>query len=76
MTKEEQEAYWAKREQELLDMCRIKTEEQFLEECQKAGMDADWYAFACDRSKPVSMDEDTVYYGRSGKTIVSYPFQR
>jgi hypothetical protein len=76
MTKEEQEAYWAKREQELLDMCRIKTGEQFLEECQKAGIDADWYTFTCDRSKPVSMDDDTVYYGKSGKTIVSYPFQR
>ena len=22
------------------------------------------------------MDEDAVYYGKSGKTIVSYPFQR
>lgn len=76
MTKEEQQAYFAKREQELLDMCRIKTEEQFLEECRKAGIDENWYAFVCDRSKPVSMDGDTVYYGKSGETIVSYPFQR
>lgn len=76
MTKEEQEAYWAKREQECLDLCRIKTEEQFLDECKIAGIDENWYAFVCDRSKPVSIDADTVYYGKSGETIVSYPFQR
>ena len=76
MTKEEHQAYWAKREQELFEMCQIKTEEQFLDECRKAGIDEDWYAFTCDRSKPVSMDDDTVYYGKSGETIVSYPFQR
>ena len=57
-------------------MCRIKTEEQFLDECRKAGISDDWYAFACDHSKPVSMDEETVYYGKNGKTLVSYPFQR
>lgn len=28
MTKEEHQAYWAKREQELFEMCQIKTEEQ------------------------------------------------
>jgi len=76
MPKEEQQAYFAKREQELLDECRIKTKEQFVDECRKAGIDEGWYAFACDRSKPVSLDDDTVYYGKSGKTIVSYPFQR
>lgn len=76
MTKEEQQAYFAKREQELLDMCRIRSKEQFLGECKKAGINADWYAFTCDLSKPVSMDDDTVYYGKSGETIVSYPFQR
>ncbi len=76
MTKEEQEAYYAKREQELLDKCKIKTKEQFLNECANAGIDEDWYAFTCDRSKPVSIDEDTVYYGKSGETIVAYPFHR
>lgn len=76
MTKEEHQAYYAKREQELLDGCKIKTKEQFLDECRKAGIDADWFAFTFDRSKPVSIDEDTVYYGKSGKTIVSYPFHR
>ena len=76
MTKEEQQAYFAKREQEMLDGCRIKSEEQFIGECKKAGINADWYAFTCDRSKPVSMNDDTVYYGKSGETIVSYPFQR
>ena len=76
MTKEEQQAYFAKREQELLDKCRIQSEEQFLAACGEAGISADWYAFSCDRSRPVSMDADTVYYGKSGKTIVSYPFQR
>ncbi len=76
MTKEEQQACFAKREQELLDKCRIKTREQFLDECRKAGIDEGWYAFTCDRSKPVSIDKDTVYYGKSGQTIVSYPFHR
>ena len=75
MTKEEQQAYYAKREQELLNGCKIKTKEQFIEECKKAGIDAAWYAFVCDRSKPVSIDGDTVYYGKSGETNVSYPFQ-
>ena len=76
MTNEEQQAYYAKREQELLDKCKIKTKEQFLDECRKAGISDDWYAFTCDRSKPVSIDEDTVYYGKSGETIVTYPFHR
>ena len=76
MTEEEHKAYYAKREQELLDKCKIKTKEQFLEECRKAGIDEDWYAFTFDRSKPVSIDDDTVYYGRSSETIVSYPFHR
>ena len=76
MTKEEQQAIFAKQEQDLLEKCQIKTKEQFLNECRKAGIDEDWYAFTCDRSKPVSMDDDTVYYGKSGKTIVSHPFQR
>ena len=71
MTNEEQQACIAKQEQEMLDKCRIKSKEQFLDECRKAGVPEDWYAFICDRSKPVSMDEDTVYYGKSGKTIVS-----
>ena len=75
MFKEEHQAYYAKREQELLDMCKIKTKEQFLDECRNAGIDEAWYAFTFDRSKPVSIDDDTVYYGRIGKTIVSYPFQ-
>ena len=76
MTEEEKQAYFAKREQEMLNKCQIKSMEQFLDECRKCGINEDWYAFTCDRSKPVSMDEDTVYYGKYGKTIVSYPFQR
>lgn len=76
MTTEEQRACLDRREQELLDRCRIKTREQFLEECRMAGISEDWYAFTCDPSKSVSMDEDTVYYHKTGKTIVSYPFQR
>ena len=76
MTDEEHQAYYAKREQELLDACKIKTKEQFIEECKKAGIDEDWYAFTFDRSRPVSIDDDTVYYGKSGETIVAYPFHR
>ena len=76
MTNEEQKAYHAKQEQERLNNCKIKTLEQFLDECKKAGIDMDWFSFTCDRSKPVSMDDDTVYYGKSGETIVAYDFQR
>ena len=76
MTKEEQQAYFAQREQELLAKCRIRSEKQFISECKKADIHEDWYAFDCDRSKPVSMDDDTVYYRKSGETSVSYPFQR
>ena len=76
MTNEEQKAYHAKQEQERLNNCKIKTLEQFLDECKKAGIDMDWFSFTCDRSKPVSMDDDTVYYEKSGKTIVAYDFQR
>ena len=76
MTNEEQKAYHAKEEQERLNNCKIKTLEQFLDECKKAGIDMDWFSFTCDRSKPVSMDDDTVYYGKSGETIVAYDFQR
>ena len=38
------EAYFAKREQELLDKCRIRSEEQFFDECRKTGIFEDWYA--------------------------------
>lgn len=76
MTKEEQQACFDRREQELLDKCRIKTREQFLRECRMAGISEDWYAFTRDPSKLVSMDEDTVYYGMTGKTIVAYSFHR
>ena len=75
MTREEQQAYFLKQEREQFAKCRIQSEEQFLEECRKAGIDENWYAFACDRSKPVSIDNNKVYYGKSGETIVSYPFQ-
>ena len=40
-----------------------------------AGINESWYSFTRDRSKPVSIEGDTVYYGKSGKTIVSYQFQ-
>jgi len=33
MTEEEQKVIFAKREQELLDKCKIKTREQFIDEC-------------------------------------------
>ena len=73
-------AYFSKQKQDnekqFLDLCRIKTQEQFVKECRKEAIPESWYAFTADRSKPVSMDEDTVYYGKIGKSIVSYPFQR
>ena len=36
MTNEEQQAYFAQREQEQLDKCRIRSEKQFIRECKKA----------------------------------------
>ena len=53
---------------EIENKCRIKSKEQFIEECRKAGFPDDWYAFTCDRSKPVSIDEDSVYYRKIGIT--------
>ena len=76
MTKEEQQAFFEKQRQERLDKCHIKTQEQFIEECRKADIQDDWYAFTEDKSKPVYMSEDTVFYGEGGKTIVIYDFQR
>ena len=91
MTEEEKKAFFERRKQaikayfskqkqdnekQFLDLCRIKTQDQFVKECRKEDIPESWYAFTADRSKPVSMDEDTVYYGKMGKTIVSYPFQR
>lgn len=76
MTQEEQQAYFEKQRQERLNNCRIKTQEEFIEECRKAEISDDWYAFTKDTSKPVYMNEDTVYYGKGGHTIVMYDFQR
>lgn len=64
------------KEKELLEKCSIKTKEQFIAKCKEASINDDWYAFTLDRKKPVSTDEDTVYYGISGKTIVWFPFQK
>lgn len=75
-TQEEQQAYFDKQIQERLDKCHIKTQEQFIEECRKADIQDSWYAFTEDKSKPVYMSEDTVFYGEGGKTIVIYDFQR
>ena len=76
MTQEEQQAYFEKQRQERLNNCRIKTQEEFIEECRKADIQDSWYAFTEDNSKPVYMNENTVFYGEGGKTIVSYDFQR
>jgi hypothetical protein len=50
------------------DKCKIKSKEQFVEECRKAGFPDDWYTFTCDRSVPVSIEGDSVYYGKIGIT--------
>lgn len=57
MTQEEQQAYFEKQRQESLNNCCIKTQEQFIEECRKANIQDDWYAFTEDKSKPVCMKE-------------------
>lgn len=59
----------------LEDKCTLKTKEQFVEACRKAGISEDWYAFSNDRIKPVCIGEKEVLYGKGGKTIVLYPFQ-
>jgi len=60
MNEEEKRGRFTRREKKLLNVCRIKSKEQFLCECKMSGIRDDRYAFVCDRSKPVSMDTDTV----------------
>ncbi len=76
MTEEEKQAYFEKQRKDAEDRCRIRTREQFEEECKKAGIPENWCGYTHDRTRPVSMDEKTVYYRKIGKTLVSYPFQR
>lgn len=48
------------------DNCKIKSKEQFVEECEKAGISSDWYSFTYDKTKPVCIDGNSVYYGKAG----------
>lgn len=50
------------------DNCKIKSKEQFIEECEKAGISSDWYSFTYDKTKPVCIDGNSVYYGIAGVT--------
>ncbi len=58
------------------DNCRIKSREQFIEECRKAGIKNEWYIFGCDRSKPVSIDDENIYYGTFGHIRYAVPVCR
>lgn len=53
------------------DNCKIKSKEQFIEECEKAGISSDWYSFIYDKTKPVCIDGNSVYYDKFGVTNCS-----
>lgn len=55
VTEEEKQAYFERQRKEAEDRCRIRTQDQFVGECRKAGVSDDWYAFIHDRTKPVSL---------------------
>ena len=65
MTKEEQQAFFEKQRQERLNNCRIKTQEQFIEECQKADIQNSWYAFAEAGNRVVMLNPATDNYFHS-----------
>ena len=53
------------------DTCKIKSKEQFIQECENNNILSEWYSFTYDRSKPVSFHKDGVYYGKRGATYCS-----
>ncbi len=61
---------------EMLAECKIKTEEQFIEECSKRGIEDDWYNFSEEHTKPVSIGKESVTYGNGGWTGCAIPEQR
>lgn len=53
--------------------CRIKSAEQFVEECQKNGISSEWYSFYRDSSKQVCFEGNSVYYNKYGVTNCLVP---
>ena len=64
-TQEEQQAYFEKQRQERLNNCRIKTQEEFIEECRKADIQDSWYAFAEAGNRVVILNPATDNYFHS-----------
>ncbi len=62
--------------EEIIANCRIKTKEQFIEECRKNGIEDDWYNFSEEHTRPVSIGESQVTYGKRGWTGCAFPETR
>ena len=44
--------------EEIIANCKIKTKEQFIQECKKNGIEDDWYNFSEEHTKPVSIGNE------------------
>lgn len=62
--------------EEILANCKIKTEEQFIEECRKNAIKDEWYNFSEEHTKPVSIGKECVTYGNGGWTGCAIAEQR
>lgn len=47
----------------------IHTQEQLIQQADELHIDRSWYSFDGDRTRPVTLSGDTIYYGKSGETI-------
>ncbi len=54
--------------QKIEEKCKIKSKDEFLHACNKAGIKSEWYSFSYDKNKPVCFDGNSVYYGIAGVT--------
>lgn len=62
--------------EEIIANCKIKTKEQFIQECKKNGIEDDWYNFSEEHTKPVSIGNEHVTYGIVGRTNCAFPETR
>ncbi|MCR4631083.1 MAG: hypothetical protein K5786_05585 [Treponema sp.] len=62
--------------EEIITNCKIKTKEQFIDECRKNGINDDWYNFSEEHTRPVSIGEEHVTYGIGGWTGCPFPETR
>ena len=62
--------------EEIIANCKIKTKEQFIQECKKNGIEDDWYNFSEEHTRPVSIGNEHVTYGIVGRTNCAFPETR